>query len=180
MSLERLSKQLSQQQQELPPVELWDPPYCGEMDMQIKADGRWFYMGSEITRQRLVKLFSTVLKKQDDEYFLVTPVEKIKIQVEHLPFVITQWHWLDDAIDKTMLLTTNLGDQVILDSATRIQLNTDGTLQVNVRRNLDASIHRNVFYQWAELAEEKQTGQQQQLVINSGGVEHTIGVLEND
>ena len=179
MSLERISKQLSEQQDKLPPVELWDPPYCGEMDMVIKADGRWFYQGGEISRQRLVKLFSTVLKKQDGEYFLVTPVEKIKIQVEQLPFVITQWQWLDEARKDTMMLTTNLGDKVLLDADTQLQLNEDSSLQVTVRRNLDAAIHRNVFYQWAEMAQIREVNQRQQLYLSSGGVDHVIGELDD-
>ncbi len=171
MSLEKITKQLSNQQS-YPPVELWDPPYCGEMDLLIKADGSWFYQGSKIDRQRLVKLFASVLKKEDEDYFLVTPVEKIKIQVEHAPYVITRWQWLD-TIPATMQLTTNLGDVFLLDNEHPLNLDEQGELKVIVRRNLTAAIHRNVFYQWAEIGLEKN----QQLFINSAGLEFKIGAF---
>ena len=96
MSLEAISAQIKAQGDKTPPVELWDPEYCGEMDLQIKANGDWFYAGTTFKRPALVKLLSSVLKKEQDEYFLVTPVEKIKITVDDVPFVLTQWRWQDD------------------------------------------------------------------------------------
>ena len=90
MDLRALQKQIDQHTDELPPVEKWDPDFCGDIDMQIHHDGTWYYMGTPIGRKALVKLFSTVLKMEDDKYFLVTPVEKIGIQVEDVPFIIVQ------------------------------------------------------------------------------------------
>ena len=179
MSLEKISQQLANSESKLPPVELWDPPYCGEMDMVIKADGRWFHEGLEIKRLKLVRLFSTVLKKEGDSYFLVTPVEKIKITVENKPFCITNWHWITDESPTVMQLTTNLGDSILLDEDHPLTLNADGELSVIVRRNLPASIHRNVFYQWAEIAELKTSKDQksQQLVITSAGLNHVLGTV---
>lgn len=177
MSLEHISKQLSELEGNLPPVELWNPPYCGEMPMEIKADGSWFYMGTVISRERLVKLFSTVLKKELDEYFLVTPVEKIKITVTNEPFVITHWRWLDGVTPATIELVTNLGDMLLLDNEHQLEINEDGVLKVRVRRNLYASIHRNVFYQWAELAEIVEDKKNQHLVINSAGINHILGEI---
>lgn len=177
MSLESISKQLKDQADSLPPVESWDPPYCGEMDLTIKADGQWFYHGSTISRERLVRLFSTVIKKQDNDYFLVTPVEKLKINVEDKPFVITHWQWLKDLSPKTIELTTNVGDKVLLDHEHALQLDKNQNLQVKIRRNLFASIHRNVFYQWAEIADSIDNEQGQQLVINSAGVAHSLGCI---
>ncbi|WP_371187369.1 DUF1285 domain-containing protein [Thalassotalea maritima] len=177
MSLQRISEQIHAKQNELPPVEKWDPPFCGNIDMVITADGKWLYQGSEITRPRLVKLFARVLIKQGNKYYLVTPVEKIGISVERYPFTITSWQWLDDSEQATMLLTTNLGDQILLNDKTPLILDDNGQPIIKVRRNLYASIHRNVFYQWAEIAQEKLSGNKEQLYIKSAGVEHVIGEL---
>ena len=175
MSLEHINKQLTDLEGKLPPVELWDPPYCGELPMEIKTDGSWYYMGTVIGRERLVKLFSTVLKKEQGEYFLVTPVEKIKICVANQPFVITHWHWLDNINPPTMELTTNLGDKLLLDAEHPIEIDDKGEINIRVRRNLYASVHRNVFYQWAEIAEIADAQQSQQLVLNSAGFRHALG-----
>lgn len=171
MSLEKISKQLGAVEQSYPPVELWNPPYCGEMDIVIKADGAWYYLGSKITRQRLVKLFASVLKKEGDDYFLVTPVEKVKIQVEQTPYIITSWQYLEEKKPQTMQLTTNLGDIFELNAEHPLTIDSNDALLVTVRSNLPASIHRNVFYQWAEMAAEKN----QQLLINSAGLDFIIG-----
>lgn len=89
MSLNRLISELEKHQHA--PTELWDPPYCGEIPIHIAANGDWFYQGSQIKRQALVKLFASVLVVEDDDYFLVTPAEKVKITVEDTPFVIVDW-----------------------------------------------------------------------------------------
>lgn len=175
MSLDKITAQLANNKQKLPPVELWDPPYCGEMDMVIKSNGDWFYNGSIISRQRLVQLFASVLKKEQQEYLLVTPVEKIKISVETQPFVITNWQWLSDRQPATMQLTTNLADKLLLDAEHPLTIDDEGNLLVTVRRNLMATIHRNVFYQWVELASEKSSNNGQQLIITSSGQDFIIG-----
>ncbi|MDN3652934.1 DUF1285 domain-containing protein [Thalassotalea ponticola] len=180
MSIESLQKQLSANQQKLPPVEQWDPPYCGEMDMRIDREGQWHYQGSPISRQRLVKLFASVLVKEADDYFLVTPVEKVKISVDALPFVVTQWQWVDEVERGSMLLTTNLGDEILLDKSHPIKRSNDGSLRVNIRRNLEASIHRNVYYQWIEIADKVEGDQQLQLYIHSEDIDHLIGVVDLD
>ena len=89
MNLSALSQQL---EGVIPPLDTWDPPYCGEMDILIKADGTWHYHGTPITRLRLVKLFAKVLIKDRNDYFLKTPAEKVKISVEDAPFLIVNWH----------------------------------------------------------------------------------------
>ncbi|MEW6999754.1 DUF1285 domain-containing protein [Colwelliaceae bacterium BS250] len=175
MSLDKITAQLANNKQKLPPVELWDPPYCGEMDMVIKSNGDWFYNGSIISRQRLVQLFASVLKKEQQQYFLVTPVEKIKISVESQPFVITNWQWLTDCQPATMQLTTNLEDKLLLDAEHPLTIDEEGNLLVTVRRNLTATIHRNVFYQWVELASEQSCDDGQQLIITSSGQDYVIG-----
>lgn len=180
MSLESIRKQLADQENAFPPVEQWDPPYCGEIDIIIKANGDWHYNGSAIERLRLVKLFASVIKYQDDEYFLVTPVEKIKIKVEQLPFVVTSWQWLEDIEPATMELTTNLGDRVLLNDEHPLVIDSNGQLSINIRRNLMASIHRNVFYQWAELADIVEHEKSQQLLIHSAGSSFCLGDVSTD
>ena len=152
MSLDKISTQLGGTHTKVPPVESWNPPYCGEIDIQIKANGDWFYGGSVIKRLPLVKLFASVLIKEVNsdvaEHFLVTPVEKVKIQVDDAPFLLTQWRWLD-ADEKIMQVSTNLDDEFLLDAEHPLTVTESGDFYVTVRRNLLAKVHRNVYYQWA-------------------------------
>ncbi len=185
MSLEKISKQLSTlgkgKAKPLPPVESWNPPYCGEIDLQVKSNGDWFYGGTIFKRLSLVQLFASVLLREvegeRDEYFLVTPVEKVKITVEDAPFILTQWAWQDDK--KTVITVgTNLGDEFILDSSHPLIINTDGELYINVRRNLLAKVHRNVYYQWADLAKEVVTEKGTELMFSSAGCEFSLGLID--
>lgn len=186
MSLDKISAQLAGSKKSLPPVESWNPPYCGEIDIQIKANGDWYYNGTIFKRLALVKMFASVLIKDvskdvsDDlsknmaEYFLVTPVEKVKIQVDDAPFVLTLWRWLDEK-ETVMQVTTNLGDEFILDEQHPLIVNESGDLYVTVRRNLTAKVHRNVYYQWAAIAKEQQTKNGTELIITSAKCQFTLG-----
>lgn len=143
----------------LPPVHQWNPPLSGTMDMQIRADGRWFYLGSEIKRPKMVKLFSTILRRDEDTYFLVTPVEKWIIQVDDAPFVATTVERVNDATSdgvEKLIFTTNVGATVVAGKAHPIRVEVDASGQprpyLRVRDNLDALIHRNAFYQLVEWA----------------------------
>jgi len=181
MSLEKISTQISNAQQgnvkKMPPVELWDPPFCGDIDLEIKSDGSWFYNGSVFKRLSLVKLFASVLKKEDEKYFLVTPVEKIGIKVVDAPFILTQWQWIDE--EKTrMQVTTNLDDSFILNAEHPLDIAEDGALYVTVRRNLKAKVHRNVYYQWVDLAKEDKNEQGTELVFFSADCRFILGQLE--
>lgn len=162
MDLSRFQQQLSGAQdasRSLPPVDQWDPDFCGDLNMVITLDGRWFYENSPIGRQSLVRLFSTVLKKEGDDYFLVTPVEKLGIQVEDVPFVITNWRREDNAL----ILTTQTGDDCVIGDDHPIELRSppqpladpDATPipYVKVRRNLWGRLHQNVYYQLLEHAD---------------------------
>ena len=173
MSLDSLLAQLSSQSS-MPPVEEWDPDYCGEIDLIIKKDGTWFYQGTPFKRMNMVKLFASVIKKEEQDYFLVTPVEKIKINVEHYPFVITQWQWRDEN-QNDMVLSTNLGDTFLLDAEHPLTIDNDDNLIVTVRRNLHAIVHRNVYYQWIE--EAKTSQDKTSLVIHSNGQSFVLGQL---
>jgi len=185
MSLANLSAQISQltggKNKSLPPIETWSPAYCGEIDIQVKANGDWFYGGTIFKRLPLVKLFASVLLREVEgernEYFLITPVEKVKITVEDAPFVLTQWVWQDKA-QSIMTVTTNLGDEFNLDSSHVLTINTNGELYINVRRNLLAKVHRNVYYQWAELATEKKNRDSTELVFYSAGCEYSLGKID--
>ncbi len=115
-------------------------------------------------------------QKGNDEYFLVTPVEKVKIKVDDAPFVLTQWHWLND--DKeSMVVNTNVGDTFILDAEHPIISSENGELYVLVRRNLLAKIHRNVYYQWADLAKGQVTKKGTELVFSSANCQFSLGVI---
>lgn len=182
MSLDKISAQLAGSKKSLPPVESWNPPYCGEIDIQIKNNGDWYYNGTIFKRLALVKLFAAVLIKNVSkdvndglaEYFLVTPVEKVKIQVDDAPFVLTQWHWLDE--DKTVMqVSTNLDDEFILDEQHPLMVSENGDLYVTVRRNLTAKVHRNVYYQWVDIAKEQQTKNGTELIIISAKCQFSLG-----
>lgn len=180
MSLDKISTQLGGTHTKMPPVELWNPPYCGEIDIQIKANGDWFYGGSVIKRLPLVKLFASVLIKEVNsdvvEHFLVTPVEKVKIQVDDAPFLLTQWRWLD-ANENIMQVCTNLDDEFPLDAEHPLIVTDSGDLYVTVRRNLLAKVHRNVYYQWADIAQELVTENGTELVISSANCQFSLGKL---
>ena len=136
------------------PVHLWNPPFCGDLDMRIARDGTWFYLGTPIGRKRLVKLFSTIIRKDGDEYFLVTPVEKVGIKVDDAPFVAVDF----DVVDKVITFTTNVGDVVKVgqDNPIRVVLNPEHgepSPYVLVRTNLEALIDRKSFYRLVDQGE---------------------------
>jgi hypothetical protein len=154
----------------LPPVHLWNPEHCGEIDIRIRKDGVWFHEGTPIGREALVRLFSTVLRLDPDGYHLVTPVEKLKIQVEDAPFVATRV----DAEDGVLRFQTNVGDTVEAGPDNAIRVETDaGTGEprpyVHVRRGLEALIARPVFYELVELAAERDTPEGPRLGVASNG-----------
>lgn len=147
-----------------PPVHLWDPPFCGDMDMEIRADGSWHHEGAPITRPAMVALFASILKREGDEYFLVTPVEKLRIRVVDAPFVA-----IDAAIGEEICFTTNVGDTVIADANHEIEIR--GTIDaprpyVHVRSGLWALIDRKTFYRLADAAMPDEQGR---MVLNTSG-----------
>ena len=135
----------------LPPIHSWSPEFSGDMDMEIKASGEWFHEGDPILREKLAKLFSSILKKEEGDYFLVTPVEKWRIKVEDQPFSAV----LADYSGKYIRLITSLGDEIILDDENKWSIEGGKPPRVLVRDDLWARVNRNVFYEMAERAEEK-------------------------
>ncbi|MEO0388141.1 MAG: DUF1285 domain-containing protein, partial [Pseudomonadota bacterium] len=136
----------------LPPVERWNPPFCGDLDMRIAADGTWFYLGTPIGRPALVKLFSSILKREGDDYFLVTPVEKVGIKVDDAPFVAVDF----DREGGRLVFNTQVGDRVPAGPDHPIRVTRDSATEeprpyILVRRNLEALIDRKSFYRLVEL-----------------------------
>ena len=138
----------------LPPVHLWNPPFCGDLDMRIARDGTWFYLGTPIGRPELVRLFSTILRRDGDDYFLVTPVEKVGITVDDAPFVAVDF----ERVGEALRFETNVGDFVDAGPDHPIRVVRDPTTgepapYVHVRANLEALIDRKSFYRLVELGE---------------------------
>ncbi len=137
-----------------PPVHLWNPDFCGGIDMHIARDGTWFYEGTPIGRPGLVKLFAGIIKREGDDYFLVTPVEKVGITVEDAPFVAIDF----DPVETGLAFVTNVDDRVVAGPEHPIRVERDPVTgepapYVLVRRNLEALIDRKSFYRLVEIGE---------------------------
>jgi hypothetical protein len=172
------------QGKKLPPLERWNPPLSGVMDMRITRDGTWYHEGSPILRETLARLFSTILRREDDNhYYLVTPVEKWRIQVDDAPFVAV----LLDVINKgsqtqELHFTTNLGDVVTAGPAHPIEVvyltpGGEPSPYIHVRDRLKALISRSVFLELAELGEEREVDGKPLYGVWSQGVFFPLGSL---
>ncbi len=134
------------------PVHLWNPPFCGDLDMRIARDGTWFYLGTPIGRPELVKLFAGIIRKDGNDYFLVTPAEKVGITVDDAPFVAVDV----DRVGDDLTFVTNVGDRVTAGSDHPIRVQRDPETgepapYVLVRANLEALIDRKSFYRLVDL-----------------------------
>jgi len=141
----------------IPPVHLWNPDRIYDIDIKIDAEGCWFHEGSEIKRIQLVKLFASILKKEGDDYFLVTPVEKARIHVEDVPFIVVEMEY--SQVEDKFFFRTNLGDVVEMSDQHTISLNKTAIAEQKlpyllIRSGLLARLNRNVYYQAIELAEQ--------------------------
>lgn len=139
-----------------PPVHLWNPPFCGDLDIRIARNGQWFYLGSPIGRMPLVKLFASVIRKDGDDYFLVTPVEKIGITVEDAPFVAVDFEASGTGRDQVLTFTTNVDDFAVAGPDHPIRVERDPETgepspYVLIRRNLEALIDRKSYYRLVEI-----------------------------
>jgi hypothetical protein len=170
----------------LPPVHLWHPARSGDIDIVIQRSGRWVHEGRPIGREALVRLFSTVLRKDPDGFHLVTPAEKMRITVEDAPFVATRVDQLRDAAGRTVLrFLTNVGDEVDAGPENPIRVEVDAETgeprpYVHVRRGLEALIARPVFYELAELAEARELPEGPAMCVESGGAWFAVGPAEGD
>ncbi|MEO0389522.1 MAG: DUF1285 domain-containing protein [Pseudomonadota bacterium] len=140
----------------LPPVDQWNPPFCGDLDMRIARDGTWFYEGSPIGRPGLVKLFSSILKREEGKYFLVTPVEKVGITVDDAPFVAVDFDAAGSDQAQTLTFVTHVGDIAVAGPDHHIDVVRDPATgepapYIHIRRDLWALIDRKSFYRMVDL-----------------------------
>jgi hypothetical protein len=159
----------------LPPVERWQPPFCGDLDMEIRADGTWFYLGTPIGRPALVQLFSSVLRKDEDgRTYLVTPVEKVGIRVEDAPFVAVEMNASGSGAGQVLTFRTNVGDVVEAGREHALRFVDEpetGGLKpyLHVRGRLEALVARPVMYELAEIGEEIAIDGVATFCVRSGG-----------
>jgi hypothetical protein len=146
----------------LPPVERWNPPFCGDIDMRIASDGTWFYQKTPIGRPALVKLFASVLKREGTKYFLVTPVEKVGIVVEDVPFLAVELKVIapeQDVLLPVLRFRTNVDEWIDAGPGHGLRFETEATgglkPYLHVRRELWAKVTRALFYDLVELGEER-------------------------
>ncbi len=153
------------------PVHLWDPPFCGDLDMRIARDGTWFYQGTPIGRPALVRLFSSILRKDGEQYFLVTPAEKVGIKVDDAPFVATDF----EVAEGKITFCTQVGDRATAGADHPIRVTHDAQTgepapYVLIRANLEALIDRKSFYRLVDLGEVAPHDAQEWFGVRSNGV----------
>lgn len=157
----------------LPPVESWNPAHCGDSAMRILADGTWLHKGSPIGRPAMVRLFSTVLRREDDgSHVLVTPVEKLSIEVEDAPFIAVEVKSEGEGKERTLAFRTNVGDLVVAGPEHPLALEDRGhgpRLYLRVRGGLDALVGRPAWYELANLAIDEDTGPEGDIGLWSDG-----------
>ena len=157
----------------------WQPKHIGNIDIRISADGQWFHEGRPFQRMSLVRLFASVLRKEGDVYFLLTPAEKLEIQVEDAPFVAT----LVETGESAIIFTTNLGDRLVVDAEHPVRVEIDPQTQiprpyVHYRDGLDALISRSAFFDLINLAEEHERDGKTYLTVSSMGQTFDLGCAE--
>jgi hypothetical protein len=159
---------------EVAPVHLWNPPFCGDLDMRIAVDGTWHYLGTPIGRPAMVRLFASVLKREGDRYFLVTPVEKVGIKVDDAPFLAVAMEQDGSGQEPTLIFRTNVGDVVRCDTEHALRFEaeegTDGIKPyLHVRRDLWALVTRALFFDLVALGETRHYMGREQFGIASAG-----------
>jgi len=171
--LEGLAAALPRQKRGPPPVHLWNPPFCGDIDMKIASDGTWFYQKTPIGRPALVKLFASVLKREGEKYFLVTPVEKVGLIVVDAPFLAVELKVEHDARGQVLGFRTNVDDIIEAGPghALRFETEASGGLKpyLHVRSDLWAKVTRALFYDLVELGEERVIDGKAMFGVVSGG-----------
>lgn len=158
----------------------WNPGYQGEIDIRIAADGSWHHQGRPFKRESLVKLFAGILRREQDDYFLVTPTEKLRILVEDAPFVATLVERIEDQAQQAIVFTTNIGERILVDSEHPIRVEFDAASgqprpYVHLRDGLEALISRRAFFDLANLAEERTRDGSNYLCVTSLGQTFELG-----
>lgn len=161
----------------IPPVDLWEPAFCGDIDMEIKRDGTWFYLGSPIGRPAMVQLFSSVLRKDDNgQTYLVTPVEKLGIRVEDAHFVAVELEVaFEGKFEQVLTVRTHVGDVIEIGALHGLRFEIEpehGGLKpyIHVRGRLEALASRPVMFQLTALGEDIEFQGRMMFAIRSGGV----------
>jgi hypothetical protein len=158
VNLNAIIDEIEQHAGKLPPVQCWNPPLSGDIDIVIRANQEWVHEGAVIGRPELVQLFSSILKREGDEYFLVTPVEKWRLTVEEAPFCVVDMELYGKSNKQVVALTTVTRDRVILGPENPLEMrvcNEQLKPFIPIRDNLEALIGRNVYYRLVEQALEK-------------------------
>ena len=161
----------------------WNPARQGEIDIRIAADGSWFHQGRRFQRASLVKLFASVLRRENDDYYLVTPAEKLRITVDDAPFVAGLMETIDDDSGRAIVLTTNIGERIVVDREhpIRVEIDTDSGAPrpyVGMHDGIEALISRSAFYELVDLAEERERDGEKYLVVESRGNTFELGKLD--
>ncbi len=162
------------EERKLPPVHLWNPPFCGDLDMRIAVDGTWFYLGTPIGRPALVRLFASVLKREGDKYFLVTPVEKVGIKVDDAPFQAVEVAADGNGASRALTFRTNVDDLVRCDANHALRFEPEagtGGLKpyLHVRADLWARVTRALFFDLVEMGETRNLNGQELYGVASAG-----------
>jgi hypothetical protein len=168
----------------MPPVHLWNPPFCGDLDMRIAGDGTWFYLKTPIGRPALVKLFASVLKREGDRYYLVTPVEKCGIAVDDAPFLAVELRVERSDGTQVLHFRTNVDDWVACGPGHALRFDEEpatGGLKpyLHVRRDLWAKVTRALFYDLVELGEERDVAGVRMFGVASGGEFHSMAPADS-
>jgi uncharacterized protein len=156
------------------PVHLWDPPFCGDLDMRIASDGSWHYLGSPIGRPAMVRLFASVLKREGDRYFLVTPVEKVGIKVDDVPFLAVEMETQGEGTERTLIFRTNVDDVVRCDAEHALRFEPEagtGGIKpyIHIRRDLWALVTRALFFDLVALGETRRLDGRELFGVASAG-----------
>ena len=172
---EAITGALAQSGKGPPPVERWNPPFCGDLDMRIASDGTWFYLKTPIGRPALVKLFASVLKREGDRYFLVTPVEKCGITVDDAPFLAVELKIGDGEAGRVLHFRTNVDDWVSCGPQHALRFEPEagtGGLKpyLHVRRDLWAKVTRTLFFDLVEIGEERDVDGAAMFGVMSAGM----------
>ncbi len=186
LSLDRFLAQVPQPAPDrpLPPVEQWQPAQSGEIDIRIARDGTWYHEGSPFTRPALVQLFASILRREEDgDYYLVTPAEKLRIQVEDAPFVAIDLSEVQVDGLPVLEFSTSLGDRVRLDQehafwVEEAAASGEPSPYIRVRQRLNALVARPLFYRLVDMAELEENGGVRELVIVSAGNRFSLGRVD--